>query len=104
MIVQSGFTNIPEMSKRVIPLIPIGWALRHRYDNLAKVGSITTPKLIIHSAGDEMIPFEMGRRLFEAAAEPKEFYEAAGGHNELVYEEGERYDRRLREFLGLPAP
>lgn len=101
LIVQSSFTSVPEMSKRVIPVIPVGWALRHRYDNLAKVGSIAAPKLFIHSPDDEVVPYEMGRRLFEAAAGPKEFYEASGGHNELIDVEGERYDRRLRKFLGL---
>lgn len=101
VVIQSAFTNVPEMSKRVIPVIPIGWALRHRYDNLAKVRSIAAPKLHIHSPDDEVIPFEMGRRVFEAAAEPKTFYEASGGHNELVYAEGSEYDRRLREFLGI---
>lgn len=106
LIVQSAFTSITEMSGRVIPLIPVGWMMRHRYDNLAKVPGLTVPKLHIHSREDEIVPFDQGRRLFEAAAAPKEFYVVeAGGHNELPWIEGERFEGRLRAFLGdAPAP
>ena len=101
LIVQGAFTNIKEMSGRVIPLIPVHWMMRHNYDNLAKVSRIAVPKLHIHGTEDEVIPFDQGRRLFEAAAEPKEFYEVSGaGHNDLVGGEGSRFDDRIKAFLG----
>jgi fermentation-respiration switch protein FrsA (DUF1100 family) len=47
---------------------------------------------------DEIIPFEEGRRLFEAAPEPKQFVEVTGGH---VYaaEKDPRFFRAIRWFL-----
>lgn len=101
LVIQSAFTSVAEMSGRVIPLIPVGWMMRHRYDNLAKVPTLTMPKLHIHAREDEVIPFDQGRRLFEAAAAPKEFYIVEGaGHNDLPWVEGERYEARWRAFLG----
>ena len=103
LIVQSSFTNIKEMSSRVIPLLPIQFMLRHRYDNLAKVPTLTVPKLHIHGQRDEVIPYDHGRRLFEAAAEPKEFFDVPeAGHNDVMTAGGRSYDARLRAFLNIP--
>ena len=32
------------------------------------------PTLIMHGDKDELVPFEQGRKIYEAANEPKEFY------------------------------
>jgi len=40
------------------------------------------PVLIAHSPEDEIVPFEHGRALYEAANPPKRFLELAGGHND----------------------
>jgi fermentation-respiration switch protein FrsA (DUF1100 family) len=105
LVIQSAFTGIPDMAAASFPLLPFRWMVRHRYDNLSKVPLLKMPKLHIHSRDDEIVPFEQGRRLFEAAAEPKEFYEVAGaGHNELIPMESERWEERLRRFLELPPP
>ena len=61
---------------------------------------MTCPKLHIHGADDEIIPHRLGRRLFEAAPEPKAFYAVPGaGHNDVYLAGGEAYLRRLREFV-----
>jgi hypothetical protein len=105
IVLQSPFTRIRDMAGRVVPLLPVHWFMRHRYDTFSKVARVRAPVLVIHSPDDEVIPFEQGRRVFEAAPEPKQFYEAAGGgHNDLVEFEGERFWDRLRAFLGEPAP
>ena len=105
MIIQSAFCSIPEMSKQVIPLIPVGWMVRTKYDNLSKAPKLTMPTLHIHSVDDEVIPFDQGRRVFEAAPDPKTFYEVPkGGHNNLIWSEGRRFDEHLRAFLDLVPP
>ncbi|MCX2745502.1 alpha/beta fold hydrolase [Mangrovivirga sp. M17] len=39
-----------------------------------------TPKLIIHSKSDKEIPFKRGKNVFEAAKEPKQFWETDTDH------------------------
>jgi hypothetical protein len=54
----------------------------------------------VHSKADEVVPFTLGRRLFEAAAEPKAFYEVVGaGHNETYLVGGEAYFDALAGFV-----
>lgn len=105
LIVQSAFTSAPDMSSRVIPLLPARWFMRTKFDNLAKVRKATCPKLFIHSRADEIIPFEMAERLFAEAAGPKEceWYDGAD-HNGLIDQNEAKYYPRLGEFLRKVAP
>ena len=63
------------------------------------------PKLFIHSRSDEIVPYKLGRRLYAAAPEPKQFYEVVGtGHNETWLVGGEAYFRSLSNFLAVCNP
>jgi fermentation-respiration switch protein FrsA (DUF1100 family) len=69
-------------------------------DSLSKISRIASPKLFIHSPADEVVPYRLGKRLYEAAREPKQFFEIANApHNETYLVGGEAYLRRLREFV-----
>jgi fermentation-respiration switch protein FrsA (DUF1100 family) len=99
LVVQSSFTSIPDMVAHVMPLVPRR-LIRTRMDSRAKIQQVRCPKLFIHSPADEVVPFELGRRLFEAAPEPKRFHEVPGAaHNETYRVGGEAYLGVLREFV-----
>jgi len=54
----------------------------------------------VDSKADRVVPFALGWKLFEAASEPKRFYEVVGaGHNETSLVGGEGYFEALREFV-----
>lgn len=83
LVLESPFTSIAQMSRRVVPLVPVGWLLATKYDSISKIGALRVPLLILHGEEDEVVPFEQGRRLFEAAREPKTFFAIPGaGHND----------------------
>ena len=104
LIVQSSFTSIPDMAGSVIPLFP-GMLLRTKMDSISKIGRVSCPKLFIHSPGDELVPFEMGRRLYAAAAEPKRFYEVpAAPHNSTWMVGGKTYLEEMRSFVESCMP
>lgn len=99
LIMESGFTSVPDLGKKYFPHLPVGIMARYRYTSISKVGRIKIPKLFIHSPGDEIVPYEHGVKLFEKAAEPKEFLNIAGGHNEGFLLSGQVYVEGLRAFL-----
>jgi len=99
LISESGFSSAYDMGKKLFPYLPVKWIITIKYDALAKIKNITIPKLIIHSQDDEIVPFELGQKLFEAAPEPKEFYQMQGGHNEAVFMSGEEYGVEINNFL-----
>jgi pimeloyl-ACP methyl ester carboxylesterase len=56
--------------------------------------------LFCHGNRDEIIPFNMGENLFEAAPEPKAFYAIEGaGHNDTWLIGGSRYFETLKRFI-----
>jgi len=99
LIVESSFASIPAMAAHYYPFVP-RWLIRTRFDSLSKIGKVACPVMVIHSPDDEIVPFEQGRRLFDAAAADKRFFEVPGAaHNELWLVGGVDYLRALRQFL-----
>ncbi|HSO75392.1 MAG TPA: alpha/beta hydrolase, partial [Blastocatellia bacterium] len=99
LIVQSSFTSAGDMAAAVLPFLPRA-ILRTRMDSLGKIASVRCPKLFIHSQADEVVPYDLGRRLFETAHEPKVFHEVMGSpHNSTYLVGGASYVDALRSFI-----
>jgi len=100
LVIESTFTSAPAMARRMLPVIPLWIFVRSGYKSVSKVPDIRVPKLFMHSPKDESIPYAMGRELFEAAADPKEFWEIPDSlHNEAFLTAQPEYGRRFREFV-----
>ncbi len=54
--------------------------VEEEYSALESIGNYKKPSLFIHSSEDEEMPFELGKKLFAAANQPKEFYEIKKYH------------------------
>ena len=104
LVVQSSFTSIPDMVKEIVPIMP-RFLIRTKMDSINKISRVPCSKLFIHSPADEIVPYEFGRRLFQVASEPKQFYEVPGApHNETYRVDGEVYVDTLRRFVRSCAP
>ncbi|MDY0168038.1 MAG: alpha/beta hydrolase [Thermoguttaceae bacterium] len=75
LVLESAFTSAPDMAAVFYPFIPARLLMRNRFDSIAKIGDYRGPLLQSHGTDDTIVPFEQGKRLFEAAehAHPKEF-------------------------------
>ena len=99
LVVQSSFTSIKDMAAQVMPFLP-GFIVRTKMDSINKIRSVRCPKLFIHSPADEMVPYRLGRRLYDEAPAPKQFYEVAGAsHNETDAVGGRAYFDRIGDFV-----
>jgi fermentation-respiration switch protein FrsA (DUF1100 family) len=99
LIIESGFTSIPDLGRKFFPYLPVRLIARYHYSTIDKVNKIGIPKLFIHSPQDEIIPFEHGVSLFEKASEPKEFLRITGSHNEGFLISGRDYIEGLNGFI-----
>lgn len=103
LIVESSFTSIPELGAELYPWLPVRWLSRIRYDSRAAIAGVHAPVLVIHSRGDDIIPFRHGEALFAAANEPKQLLEIRGDHNAGFLTSGAQYvegiDAFLREYV-----
>jgi alpha-beta hydrolase superfamily lysophospholipase len=83
LVLQTPFASVPAMAQAILGF-PVGPMLKNRYDNLSKIAKINRPLHIVHGDCDDVVPFNQGRQLFDAAKEPKEFLCIPGGrHNDL---------------------
>jgi len=99
LVVESSFTQVRDMARASYPGLPLHLVARNQFRSIHKVGRLALPKLFIHGGSDERVPPEQGRRLYEAASEPKELYLVPGaGHNDVHRHGGLRYLRRLSRF------
>jgi fermentation-respiration switch protein FrsA (DUF1100 family) len=99
LIVESGFTSVASMGQRLYPFLPVRWLTHFKYDAKSYVSKISCPVLVAHSRDDEIIPYDEGRKIFAAAAEPKQFLEMSGGHNDGFIVSGEAYINGLKSFI-----
>jgi fermentation-respiration switch protein FrsA (DUF1100 family) len=100
LILQSTFTSGWDMAKTLMPIGLLQPLARVRFDSEAKIAGVTCPKLFIHGSWDEIVPLRLGRKLFDRAAPPKEFWEVPrAGHNDLLWVAGPQYGERVRAFI-----
>lgn len=82
VVLFSTFTSVTDLGAQVYWFLPVRLLSRIGYDNLANLKRIRAPVFIAHSRDDDIVPYTHGKRLFEAAGEPKAFLEMRGGHND----------------------
>ena len=110
LILESAFSSARDMANVVFPLLSHLIVLRYDFDTAAHVRRVTCPVLVLHSLDDEIVPFRLGERVFQAANEPKAFVEMSGGHNDGFIMSQPDYERALGAFVSglvmrtLPEP
>lgn len=102
LVLESTFTSVPELAKHYLPLLPARLLMQNRFDSLSKIAAFNGPLLQSHGTADRVIPYKLGRKLFQAAGDPKRFVTIRGGdHNDP---QGEEYYRVLDEFIASLPP
>ncbi len=103
LVLEAPFTSVPDVARATL-LAPLAPFVRTRYDNLARISRLRMPLLVMQGDRDEVIPPALGRRLFDAAPEPKRYYAIPGaGHNDTYLVGGAAYWQALSDFLDAVA-
>ena len=74
IILESPFTSIENSAKIYYPYLPVKYLLKDRYDTISKINMVKSPIMIMHGEKDDVVPFSMGKILFEKANSPKHSY------------------------------
>lgn len=97
LVLENTFTSLPDVASSYLLGFPVRWLMNNRLDSETKIGRYHGPLLQTHGDADKVVSIKLGRRLFAAANEPKEFVEVPkGGHNDPPKRE---YVQALRKFL-----
>ncbi|UCC17814.1 MAG: alpha/beta hydrolase, partial [Dehalococcoidales bacterium] len=99
LILESTFSSLPEVAASRFPYFPVRLIMKIKYPTSEYLAKVKCPVLIIHSRDDEEIPYSQGQKLYEMAADPKEFLEIKGTHNEGYKESNPSYEEGLDRFI-----
>lgn len=104
-VLESPFTSARGMARMIYGGLPVHLLLSVRFDNEGRIGKLSMPLLVIHGEADTVIPIAMGRRVFEAAPEPKRLLAVPGGdHSDCFLAGGEKYWQAWRDLLDQIQP
>ncbi len=99
LVLQSTFTNIPDLGAELFSWLPVRRMHSIKYDTLNKLPRIEAPVLIVHSRTDNLIGFHHAEKNFQAAREPKMFLETGGHHTNVLDVDRAGYLAGLDKFL-----
>ena len=105
-LVEGTFTSIADVvSTFRWGWLPVSPLITQRFESVRKVADIGSPLLVVHGSKDTLIQPELGRKLFEAAQEPKQFILVEGGshHNTNAVGQGQ-YRQALASLFQIKAP
>ena len=74
IILESPFTSMVAAGKSKYPIFPIGLLLKDKYESDKKIKNIKSPVLVMHGEADTIVPFWMGKKIYELANNPKYYY------------------------------
>ena len=109
VIVESTFTSIAD----VVGSTGWGWMpwsllITQRLAAVEKVARIGSPLLVVHGSEDRLIPTMLGKKLYDAAAQPKQFVLVEGGSHHNTNQVGQpQYRAALAQLMGIrqrPGP
>ena len=99
VILEAPFPSAKAVAATVLPVL--GPLVVSGLDTGEKIAQVQAPVLVIHGTLDQVIDYKLGRQVFEAASEPKQFWAVEGAHHsDIVYRAGPEYIERLRKFYG----
>jgi len=79
LVLEGAFSSHKDIAAHVIPVLGRLF-VKQGYSATRSIKKFHKPVLVIHSTEDETIPFNMGKKLFNAANAPKEFFEIKKCH------------------------
>jgi uncharacterized protein len=97
IILESPFTSMIDAAKNIYPYLPVQLLLKDKYESNLKIKNIDIPILIMHGKVDNLVPFRMGKEMYELANKPKYYYFSDYDNHMMEY--NEKLLKSLKDFI-----
>ena len=97
IILESPYTSMTNAAKRFYPWLPVKFLIKDKFDSESKIKNIKIPVLIMHGERDSIVPFKMGKKLFEKANYPKKSYFTKNDDHMMTFDE--KLLAKIDEFI-----
>jgi len=103
MVLEAPFPSAGAVAEYVLPVL--GPLVARGLNTGSKIRNVKVPVLVMHGGNDQVIPFALGRIVFDAANEPKQLWTLEQAHHsDIVMVAGPEYVERLRDFYSSLGP
>ena len=100
VILEGAFPSIQAMSDHHYLGLPARWLMNVEFNLVEKIAKLQRPLLVIHGEKDSIVPVALGRQVFDAAHEPKQWYVVPGAdHNDVPFVGGNPYFHTITSFV-----
>lgn len=100
LVLETPFTNIPDMATVLYPWIfPIRFLARSKFNTLDLIRRVSVPVMVISAENDMLVPATMSKRIHAAANPPKVLISLPGNHNDFDLSSPSTYSKAWRQWL-----
>jgi uncharacterized protein len=100
LILESGFPDARSVIRSSPPLLLLSMFSSYRFATARHLESVNVPILVMHGDHDSVIPYALGRALFDGIRGTKTFVTIAGGdHNDFAPVDPQAYWTAVERFL-----
>lgn len=81
VILEAPFTSAADVARTQYWFLPVGLLMKDQFRSIDFAPRVTAPVFVFHGTADRIVPYEQGKRLFEAFMAPKDILIMEGnGH------------------------
>ncbi|MDX2456636.1 MAG: alpha/beta hydrolase, partial [Gammaproteobacteria bacterium] len=109
LILESTLSSAHDFARAVFPVLSRLVVMRYDFNTAENIRRVHYPVLVLHSPADEIMPFHLGEKIFQAAHTPKHFVRMQGDHNNGFLQSQPEYAQEFDRWLQgiqqtMPAP
>jgi fermentation-respiration switch protein FrsA (DUF1100 family) len=99
-VIENSFASLKDLGNELYGPLPLGWFAPRAMATRRWLNEARIPVLVLHGRRDQVIPFPLGKQLFDELKTPKElFVSETAGHCEIPVVEGTRYYEAVVRFV-----
>lgn len=101
LILESTLSSARDFARQVFKVLARLVVIRYDFDTVEYLRQVNVPVLVLHSPDDEIMPFNLGEKVFESAHQPKQFVRMRGDHNNGFSQSQPEYEQKLSNWIEM---
>lgn len=104
VIIENSFPSLADLGNTLYHPIPLGWCAPFAMTTARWLNQAKVPVLVMHGRRDRVIPFALGRKLYDDLHVPKRMLVSdVADHDEISATDPERYYESVTSFARNPG-
>lgn len=99
VVIENSFPSLKDIGNALYRPLPLGWAAPFALRTTDWLNDAGVPVLVLHGTRDAVIPYALGKKLYDGLRVPKEMFTSHAGHCEIPLFEPGRYYTTVNRFV-----